>query len=477
MKRNSQSVAPPIEIPPLEIPAIEIPREIEAAGTLLELQELELQQKEKLQSEDATESMWLLWKSRRLLGKAALWGLVLSSLAAFLLPKRFESTTRLMPPDSQSASGMAMMAALTGAGGSGLGALAGDMLGMKSSGALFVDILSGRTVEDRIITRFDLRKVYRDKYWEDARKDLARHTAVSEDRKSGVITIVVTDHDPRRAAAIAQAYVEELDRLVAQVSTSSARRERMFIEQRLDTVKHDLDTASEQFSQYASKNTAIDINEQGKTMVEAAAKLEGELIASQSELEGLEQIYSPTHIRVRSLRARIDELKQQLEKFGGLDSNPNVAHPNAPDTNAEDPPNGPGQFPTIRQLPLLGVRWADLYRQTKIQEKVFELLTQQYELAKIQEAKEIPVVKVLDAPDIPEKKSFPPRLAIMAVGILLGLSATAIYILSREAWRRMDPHDRRRQLGDEIVQHSRQAAKRWKNLRRPTAAESRSQTQ
>jgi len=404
-------------------PPIEIPHEVEPGGTSLELQNTP-------HHEDAVEWLWLLWERRRLLAKAMLVGLVASTLIAFLIPKRYESTTRLMPPDAQSSSGMAMMAALAGSGGSGLGALAGDLLGMKSSGALFVDILSGRTVQDRIITRFDLRKVYHDRYWEDARKDLAKHTSLSEDHKSGVITIVVTDQDPHRAAAMAQAYVEELDRLVAQVSTSSARRERMFIEQRLESVKHDLDSASQQFSQYASKNTAIDISEQGKAMVEAAAKLEGELIAAQSELEGLEQIYSANNIRVRSLRARVDELKQQLNKFSGFDSDP----------NASDPPNGPAQFPTIRQLPLLGVRWADLYRQTKIQEKVYELLTQQYELAKIQEAKEIPVVGVLDAADVPEKKSFPHRLVIILLGTLATLLTASAYVVGNQVWNETDSH-------------------------------------
>lgn len=449
MKRTTQTVAQPIELP----------REIEPAGALLELQE---------QREETTEWLWLLWDRRRLLGKAALWSLILSTLIAFLIPRRFESKTRLMPPDQQSTSGLAMMAAMAGSaggggGGSGLGTLVGDLLGMKSSGALFVDILAGATVQDRIIERFDLRRVYWDKYWEDARKDLTKHTQVSEDRKSGVITIVVTDRNPQRAAAIAQAYVEELDRLVAKVSTSSARRERVFIEQRLQTVKHDLDTASQQFSEYASKNTTLDIGVQGKAMVEAAAKLEGELIAAQSELEGLEQIYSPSHIRIRSLRARIDELKQQLNKFSGLDSEPSISDP---------APDGSAQFPTIRQLPLLGVRWADLYRQTKIQEKVFELLTQQYELAKIQEAKEIPVVKVLDAPNLPEKKSFPPRLVIMILGMLLAVGATAVWILSRETWDQMDPLDRRKQLGEEILQRLWQAYEHLKTLRRPATNES-----
>jgi uncharacterized protein involved in exopolysaccharide biosynthesis len=382
---------------------------------------------------------WLLWEQRRFLGRAAVLGLVLSTLVAFVLPKRYDSTTRLMPPDSQSTSGIAMMAALAGKGGSGLGSLAGDLLGMKNSGDLFVDILHSRTVADRLIERFDLRRIYGDKYWQDARKDLSKKTAISEDRKSGVLTITVNDRNPERAAQIAGAYVEELDRLVAQVTTSSARRERIFIEQRLGAVKQNLDNASREFSQYASQNTAIDISAQGKATVEAAAKLEGELIAVQSELEGLEQIYTRSNVRVRSLQARVDELRSQLHKIGGDTAD-----------SAGGKPSSPQEFPSIRQLPLLGVRWADLYRETKIQETVYELLTQQYELAKIEEAKEIPVVKVLDPSDVAEKKSFPPRALIGGLGMLLALLAACTWTLAKYQWDSTDPSNPRKAFLREV---------------------------
>ncbi|MGA7894369.1 MAG: Wzz/FepE/Etk N-terminal domain-containing protein [Candidatus Sulfotelmatobacter sp.] len=214
------------------------PSEVEAAATHYMVEE-----PVGLEQEFAVGWTWLLWERRRFLGRAAVWGLVLSAMIAFLIPKRYDSTTRLMPPDSQSSSGMAMMAALAGKAGTGLSSLAGDLLGMKNSGDLFIDILRSRTVEDRLIGRFDLRRVYWDKYWLDARKDLAKNTSISEDRKSGVLTITVTDRDPQRAAQMARAYVEELDRLVAQVTTSSARRERIFIEQRLAAVKQGLDNA------------------------------------------------------------------------------------------------------------------------------------------------------------------------------------------------------------------------------------------
>jgi capsule polysaccharide export protein KpsE/RkpR len=390
------------------------------------------------------ERLWLLWENRRALRRAVLAGFILATIIAFLIPTRYESTTQLMPPDAQSGSSLAMLAALAGRGSSALGGLglagmAGDLLGMKSSGALFIDIMGSRTVQDRLIQRFDLRKVYSDRYWKDARDDLAKYTDVSEDRKSGVITITVTDRDPHRAEQLAQAYVEELDRLVAEVSTSAARRERIFVEQRLKTVKQNLDTASQQFSEYASKNTALDINQQGKVMVESAARLQGEIIAAQSQLEGLEQIYTPNNVRVRSLRARIEELQRQLQKLGG-DSTPPMS----------DDPNAAEEYPSIRRLPLLGVRWADLYRETKIQETVYELLTQQYELAKIQEAKEIPTVKILDAASMPEKKASPPRLLIVLAGTLVAFIGGIVWVFGVTTWRTIDIEDPRKRLANEM---------------------------
>jgi len=386
---------------------------------------------------------WLLWGHRRFLMRWTIRGLIAATLIAFLIPKRYEATTRLMPSDNQSSMPMAMMAAMAGKG-SALGMLANDVLSIKDPGSAFVGILESDTLLDRLIDRFDLRKVYWDRYMTDARKDLKRFSDISQDHKTGIITIAVTDRDPNRSAALGRAYVEELDRLVAQLSTSSARRERIFIEDRLTRVKQDLDNSAQQFSEYASKNTAIDMPAQTKAMVEAAATLQGQLIAAQSELEGLEQIYTPNNVRVRSLQARIGELKRQMQKMGGDSSPP-----------SPDGPKGDELYPPIRQLPLLGVRWADLYRQTKIQETLYEMLTQQYEMAKIQEAKEIPTVKVLDVAAVPEKKSSPPRLVIMIVGALFSFSLGAAWMISRTQWNQMDPRDPRKQLGEEVVEKAR----------------------
>lgn len=386
-----------------------------------------------------------LWNHRNLLLRAAVAGLVVGLLVAFLLPKRFESTTQLMPPDNQSGAGMAMLAALTtrpggATGGGGLGAIAGELLGMKNTGALFIGVLRSRTLESRLVERFDLRRVYGKRLVDDACRKLEENTQISEDRKSGILAVTVTDHDPKRAASIAAAYVDELDRLVAELSTSAARRERVFLEGRLAAVKEELDRASKEFSQFASKNTAIDIKEQGKAMLESAAILQGQLIAAQSELQGLEQIYTKNNVRVRASEARIAELKHQIDNLGGKND------------AANGEANGDSMYPSIRRLPILGVTYADLYRQTKIQETVLESLTQEYELAKVQEAKEIPSVKVLDAPEIPERKSFPPRLLIISLGLFCGLAVGIVWILGYARWDDLSPADPTRMLGTHVFQ-------------------------
>jgi uncharacterized protein involved in exopolysaccharide biosynthesis len=397
---------------------------------------------------------WLLWENRRLLWHFTLAGLVLSTVIAFLIPKQYESTVRLMPPEKDTGGSLAMMAAMAGAsssssGGSesSLGQVASDLLGAKSQGALYTMVLQGRTIADSLINRFDLRKVYKTKYYEDTRKKLASRSEINEDRKSGVIVIKVSDTDPHRAAQMAQAYVEELNVLVARVSTSAARRERIFIEQRLKTARQDLDTSAKEFSEFSSQNTAIDIPEQGKAMVEAAAILQGQLIAAQSEVQGLSQVYTDNNVRLRSARARVEEIQRQLVKMGG--DNSSFGSPGIAPVKSAEPPKDldPADiYPAIRKLPLLGVKWADLYLQNKIQEKVYELLTAQFEVSKIEEAKETPTVQVYDTANVPEKKSWPPRLLLMVLGALLSFGVGTAWVLGERAWQNTDSHEPRKQF-------------------------------
>ncbi len=400
---------------------------------------------------------WLLWEHRGLFSKVAIRALLVSTVIALLIPSRYESTANIMPPEQNDHGALlSMLAGKAGGasdslGSSGLASLAGSFLGGSSTGALFVELIHSRTIQDHLIDRFDLQKVYWTRYKQDARKTLEKRTAVEQERKSGVISISVTDSSPERARQMAQAYVEELDRLLSQVSTSSARRERIFIEQRLATVKADLDDAERQFSAFASKNSALDIKEQSKAEVEAAAILQGQLIATQSELEGLEQIYTANNVRVRSLRARIDELKRNLTKISGTDAS--LSADSSADSSSQD------LYPSIRRLPLLGVQWADLYRRAKIQETIYQLLNQQYEMTRIQEAKEIPTIRVIDPANLPEKKSWPPRLLIILVLTATALAVTAVWIVGSDQWERIDRRDSRKMLALTMWEKGRQRAR------------------
>jgi uncharacterized protein involved in exopolysaccharide biosynthesis len=391
----------------------------------------------------------LIWNRRRLILRVAGAGLALSTLIAFAIPKRYESTTRLMPPD-QPNSNVAMLAAAatSGQAESGIGTVASDLLGLKSSGALFIGILQSRTIQDDLINKFDLRKVYGEREYLDARGKLSDNTYISEDRKSGIILIQVTDKVPQRAAALAEEYVEELNRVVTQLNTSSAHRERVFLETRLAAVKQDLESAEKGFGEFASKNTAIDIQAQGKAMIDAAGALEGQLIAAETERQGLKQIYTDDNVRVRAAQARVEELDRQLQRIGGkFDTTTDLSLP----TGKSDL----SVYPSIRQLPLLGVSYADLYRATKVQEAIFETLTREYELAKVQEAKEIPSVKMIDPPDVPEKKSFPPRMEIILAGTLAAIFVGVVWVFADELWDKSDPQDPQKVLALEIYQTAR----------------------
>lgn len=377
----------------------------------------------------------LFWANRRLLARLTAIACVLSILVAFALPKEYESTTRVMPPE-QSSGGAAMLAAILGRAqvpGGGLAGLASGLFGGRSNGALFVALLRSGTVSGHLIRRFHLQGVYRKRYLEDTAKKLARRTAISEDAKSGVITITVEDRDRARARDMAQAYVDELNTLVAQVDTSAAHRERVFIEERLKEVGRDLDQAQRQMAEFSTKNGAIDIKEQTRAMVDAGARLEGQLVASQSELDSLQQIYGGENVRVRAAQARVASLRRELdrESNGGGDDE--------------------SSYPALRQLPALAVPWANLYRRVRIEETVDEMLSAQYETARIEEARSLPTVRIVDPAGWPEKKSSPHRAIIVLASTLAGFLAGSLFLLAQRWWWALPENDGRKTLGREIA--------------------------
>lgn len=395
---------------------------------------------------DSIDKLRVLWERRALLYRWAVIGLVASTIIAFLIPARYTTTTRLMPPD-QATQGLASVVSALGKGGD-LSSLGSELLGVKTSGDLFIGVLKSETVENALVNKFDLRRLYHEKRVQDARKVLEDRTDLTTDRKSGILTIKVTDHDPQRAAEMGREYVEQLNRVVISLDTSAAHRERIFLESRLKEVQQDLENAERDFSQFASKNAALDVKEQGRAMINAAGELEGQLIAAQTELEGLRQIYTNSNVRVRSLEARISEYKKQLQKLGGSSGDrttPGASGNATPGENSD-------LIPSIRQLPILGVTWADLYRRTKVEEAVFETLTKQYEMARVEEAREVPTVKVLDVAAVPEKKSFPPRLALIVIATILCMVGAGAWAIWSVRWEGVAANHPRKLLVNEILQ-------------------------
>lgn len=388
----------------------------------------------------------LLWNYRGFLSKMTGAGLILFTLLAFLIPKQYTATARLMPPDytSSISTGLAMSAvggdSGGGTGGAPLMGLASRLLGLNTSGELIVGVLRSQTLEDRVIQKFDLMNEYHAKYLEDARKKLESKTDIQSDMKTGIISIAVENHDPRKAAAMAQEQIDALNELLSQVNTSAAHRERVFIGERLQTIKAELDAATKEFSVFASQNTALNIPDQIKAMVAAAADLQGQLIAAESQLKSMEQVYTDNNVNVRQMRALVGELQSQLNKFGGKGVTPADGGKLSSDE----------LYPSIRQLPLLGVKYLDLFRRSKIDEAAFELLSKEYEIAKVEEAREVPSVAVLDVPAVPGKKSFPHRLPIMILGTMFSFAVGAAFVLGRNGWNEISHDDAGKILAEEI---------------------------
>ncbi len=374
----------------------------------------------------------LLWHARRTLLLCSLAGFALASVLALLLPRKYEATTRVLPSETNSMA--AMMAPGPGAVAPYLGSMA-DLLGGKTSGALCAAILRSDTVLDALIDRFDLRKVYRVRDNDTARKELAAHTIVSEDKKSGIVVVTVTDGDAQRAAAMTNAYAREADKLLQSLNTSSAHREREFLEKRIEVVRDNLFAAEKQLTQFSSKNSALDITEQGKAAFEVTGKAQGELIATQSELQGLRQIYGPDHPRVKSLEAEAAALRNSIAKLG--------AKPSEGDDGSD--------YLSLSRLPALGATYADLFREVKLQEAVYETLIKQYEISKIEEVKATPRLLVIDEGKVPSRKSGPRILLLLLAGLGSGLVGGVASIRGAEQWSSLQPDDRRKLLVQRVL--------------------------
>lgn len=340
----------------------------------------------------------VLIKRKKLIGLIMGVSFAVSIIISLLLPKIYASTTSILPPQQESSVGMGMAAShLAG----GLGGLTGGFLGLKSPADLWVGILKSRSIFDAVITRFDLVKSLETATLEDARNAFGRMVTVRKS-KEDIISITVEDKNPEQAALLANAFVEELDRINKSIVMTSGGRMRTFVEKRLKEAQEGLSRTEEAVKEFQDKNGAVKLDDQSKAVIEAIGTVKGQLMAKEVELQTFLSYATPNNPQAEILRSQISELRQALlemeEGKKGGNSTPKSIF-----------------IPTSR-IPNLSLQYARLLREAKIQLTLYELLTQQYEVARIQEAKDSPTVQVLDAA-VPGKKIKPKRKQIVLLSI------------------------------------------------------------
>ncbi|SDM70921.1 Uncharacterized protein involved in exopolysaccharide biosynthesis [Geoalkalibacter ferrihydriticus] len=347
----------------------------------------------------------------------------LACIYTLTLPNIFTATARLLPPQ-QEKGGLSGM--LGGMGG--LAALAGVSPG-GSSADFYVGLAKSRTISDAIIERFDLMNRFGWETRNGAYQALGGKINVSADKMTGFITLSVDDEDPRFAAEMANAYVEELQKLNVRINLSTAGRERVFLEERLALVARDLELAEENLKRFQQEHKTIRIDEQTKGLIEAVSRLKGELASKEVELGVLLSYQTEQNPEVRALRESIVQIREQIRR---LEQSPGAGH------------LGDDLFFVIAEVPELGLQFARLMREYKVQETLFELISKQYEVAKISEAKNTSTLQILDAAAVPDLKSKPKRSLMVLVATFAAGFLAVLVAFVREFGRNLAGEDRRR---------------------------------
>jgi uncharacterized protein involved in exopolysaccharide biosynthesis len=317
---------------------------------------------------------------------------IVALAVSLILPKWYQASAVLLPP-AEEESGSILSSLLP----KGLGVVRGP--GISTPADLYVAVLKSRTVGDRLVERFDLVRRYGAKDWERALRALADHARFSEGDE-GTITIRVEDRDPRVAAEMANAYVEELDRFNRETRTTAGKRTRAFIEKRLEVAKKDLAGAEDALREYQQRHGVATLSPAARGEAEVGANLMAQKIALEVKLNVLRESLSESSEEVRRVREELAALNRQLGS-----------------------------------MPETGIEVMRLWREVSVQEQVFELLTSQLEEARIRETRDTPTVQVLDRAVPPLHKSRPKRGAIVIVGFLVGLagSLAAALLLERRS--------------------------------------------
>ncbi|WP_321474146.1 Wzz/FepE/Etk N-terminal domain-containing protein [uncultured Paludibaculum sp.] len=305
-----------------------------------------------------------------------------------LIPSRFTATAVIMPPQQAQSLSSAMMSqfgALTGFGATA------QMMGLKSPSDLYVGILEGRTIADAVIARFQLQQVYGRGTMTETRKVLAKYTAIGA-RKSGLIEVSVEDQDPKRAAALANAYIEELQKQNGRLAVTDASQRRLFFEKELDAQKADLAEAERALKTAQEKSGMIQPAGQAEAIIRAQAQARAELASLEVQTQAMSTFATDENPQIKVLRSEQAAVKEQLRQLegraGGASGSALISSGN---------------------LPAAGLEYMRRLRDVKYHEALFELIAKQCEAARLDEAKSAPVLQVVDSAVVPDRKSWPPR--------------------------------------------------------------------
>lgn len=352
--------------------------------------------------------------------RLALWPLGAAAAAlvvSLLWPQTFTAVTRILPPQQ----GQSTAAAMLGQLGGGLASLAGGSLGIKNPSDLYVGMLKSQTVANALIERFKLKEAYGEALLVDARRELAVNSRFASD-KSGIITIEADAHDPALAADLANAYVEQLHKLTGTLAVTDAAQRRAFFEQQLQLTKEKLAESELKLRQGIERGGLVSVDAQGRAAIETGARLRAQISAKEIQLGAMRSYATPANPDLQRAEKELAAMRQELERLET--GSPDGATPRGADAR--------------------GVENIRLVREVKYNEVMFELLARQYEMARVDEAKEAPIVQVLDRAAVPERKSGPRRGLIVVGAALLGLFVGLLSAFVKTALERLDPVQRER---------------------------------
>lgn len=351
---------------------------------------------------------------------------ILACAVALILPNRYTAVTSLLPPQQNQSLGYALLSQVTGTGA--LASMAGRDLGLKNPNDLYVAMLQSRAVEDPLISRFELMTVYKEKRLSNARKELEKNTEIRA-TKEGLIRLSVEDKDPQRAAAIANFYTEQLQRLTSTLALTEAGQRRLFFEHQLEGIKNQLSDAERALKETQQKTGLIQLDSQSKALIEAVGRVRAEIASKEIELQTFQTFATEQNPDYVVAKRQLDGLRAQLAKL----------------ETQQTGPLGDVQMPT-EKIPEVGLEYLRRLRDVKYYENLFEFLAKQAEVAKLDEARQGALIQTVDPAFPPDKKSSPKRLLIVLVATILGLLLSIIYILLIEAWNHMpiSPEQRRR---------------------------------